>query len=166
MDQNTVWVVGIAALIIGVLIGFLFGKSGANGSREVQLANDLEKANLELTRYRDDVNEHFSKTADLVNGLTQQYQKVHQHLADSAGHLVRDEKLVESLKKTASARVEHSTEQTPTRVAEPVDRPLDYAPKSSHNEPGTLSENFGLHAEIIENPADPAKVYNRSDKSA
>lgn len=166
MDQNTIWVIAIAALIIGILIGFLFGKNGNNGSREVQLANDLEKANLELSRYRDEVNEHFSKTADLVNGLTQQYQKVHQHLADSAEQLVRDEKLIASLQQSASARLEQTKTEEPSLADKPVGMPLDYAPKSGNDEPGTLSDNFGLHAEIIENPADPAKVYTRHEKSA
>ena len=44
--------------------------------------------------------------------------------------------------------------------------PLDYAPKRSNDEPGTLSDSFGLHSEIVENPADPAKVYSKHEKSA
>ena len=166
MDQNTVWVIAIAALIIGTLLGFLFGRSGSNGSREVQLANDLEKAQLDLERYRDEVNQHFSKTAELVNGLTNQYQKVHQHLAESAETLVRDEKLVASLKSSAGSQLEDKSTASSTQAEPPtLSMPLDYAPKRE-DEPGTLSDNFGLHSEIVENPADPAKVYNRDEKSA
>ena len=168
MDQNSVWVIAIAALVIGVLLGFLFGRSGSNGSREVQLANELEKAQLELAKYRDEVNEHFSKTAELVNGLTTQYQKVHHHLAESAGQLVRDEKLVASLQRSATMQIENqnSSASASPQEGSAIHIPLDYAPKRSNDEPGTLSDSFGLHSEIVENPADPAKVYSKHEKSA
>ena len=148
MDQNTVWVIAIAALIVGALLGFLFGRNGSNGSREVKLAEELDRTQHELAKYRDEVNQHFSVTADLVNDLTNQYQRVHQHLASSASVLCRDEKLVASLQKQAGIE-QQSTEEEPTAptATDDLHMPLDYAPKRDQNEPGTLSDRFGLHGE-------------------
>ncbi len=169
MDQNTVWVIAIAALIVGMLLGFLFGKNGSNASREMKLADELDQAQRELSRYREEVNEHFSKTAELVNGLTSQYQKVHEHLANSAETLCRDEKLVASLQQSAQLSLSNSiqtktSEETPSQQTSEVNEaniyaPLDYAPKGSADEPGTLSDRYGLKPDSAENPADPAKVY-------
>ena len=149
MDQNTVWVIAIAALIVGALLGFLFGRNGSNGSREVRLAEELDRTQLELAKYRDDVNEHFSVTADLVNDLTNQYQRVHQHLASSAAVLCRDEKLVESLQRQAGLEQrKKSTDEEPATPPEAShSMPLDYAPQREADEPGTLSDRFGLKSE-------------------
>lgn len=166
MDQNTVWVIAIAALIVGALLGFLFGRNGSNGSREVRLAEELDRTQMELAKYRDEVNEHFSVTADLVNGLTNQYQKVHQHLASSASVLCRDEKLVESLQRQAGIeqKPEAALPDTSTQADNDYSMPLDYAPKRETDEPGTLSDRFGLKADTSEQPADRPKFVEEDDK--
>lgn len=165
VDQNTVWVIAIAALIVGALLGFLFGRNGSNGSREVRLAEELDRTQLELAKYRDEVNEHFSVTADLVNGLTTQYQKVHQHLASSASILCRDEKLVESLQRQAG--IEHKSDETESQESTSASdtdysMPLDYAPKREMDEPGTLSDRFGLKSEPNDEIADRPKFAEES----
>ena len=171
MDQNTVWVIAIAALIVGALLGFLFGRNGSNGSREVRLAEELDRTQLELAKYRDEVNEHFSVTADLVNDLTNQYQKVHQHLASSASTLCRDEKLVESLQRQAGieqqsqpAEPETLSTVTAAESESSYSMPPDYAPKREADEPGTLSDRFGLKNDAEEQPADRPKVAEEDDK--
>ncbi len=167
MDQNTVWVIAIAALIVGALLGFLFGRNGSNGSREARLAEELDRTQIELAKYRDEVNEHFSVTADLVNDLTNQYQKVHQHLASSASALCRDEKLVESLQRQAGIEQQSKpTEPQPaaSETESSYSMPLDYAPKREADEPGTLSDRFGLKNEGGEQPADRPKFAEEDDK--
>lgn len=167
MDQNTVWVIAIAALIVGALLGFLFGRNGSNGSREVRLAEELDRTQLELARYRDEVNEHFSVTADLVNDLTNQYQKVHQHLASSASSLCRDEKLVESLQRQAGIEQQSQTNEHQVTAADTessYSMPLDYAPKREADEPGTLSDRFGLKSESDDQPADRPRFAEEDDK--
>lgn len=161
MDQNTVWVIAIAALIVGALLGFLFGRNGSNGSREVKLAEELDRTQHELAKYRDEVNQHFSVTADLVNDLTNQYQKVHQHLASSASVLCRDEKLVASLQKQAGIEQKSAaTDPQPdsSEAADTFHMPLDYAPKRDNNEPGTLSDRFGLKGEP--QPEEPPRDHS------
>lgn len=82
---DTIWQVGILALLAGIMIGLLgyrlFGRS-TRESDKVQAELDATRA--ELNSYRVSVNEHFDKTSELVNDLTQNYVRVYQHLAEGA----------------------------------------------------------------------------------
>lgn len=149
MEQTNIWVVTLVALGIGALIGFLLGRAGGGASKEQALVDELDSARTELEQYKRQVGEHFETTAELVNGLTQQYRKVHQHLAGSA------ETLCPGL--PASAALQHElrpslSNEIPT-VTDALDNteqddlpepPRDYAPKKP-DEAGTLSEEYGLH---------------------
>ena len=123
MDQNTVWVIAIAALTIGMLIGFLFGKSRSNESREMKLADELDKVQRETAIYRNEVEEHFDKTAELINGLTNQYHKVHEHLATGAEQLCRDEKLVTALQQNANLSLASKSNEKENTVTVPKAAP-------------------------------------------
>ncbi|MBR9827236.1 MAG: YhcB family protein [Oceanospirillales bacterium] len=148
MEQTNIWVVTLVALGIGALIGFLLGRAGGSSSREQTLVDELDSARAELEQYKRQVGTHFETTAELVNGLSEQYRKVHQHLANSA------ESLCPGL--PASAALQHELEPAqnaaiPT-VTDALDNndqeelpepPRDYAPKKA-DEAGTLSEEYGL----------------------
>ena len=149
MEQSNIWIITLVALGIGALIGFLLGRAGSNNSnREQELTEALDKARTELDDYKRKVSTHFEETAELVNGLSDQYRKVYHHLASSA------ESLCPGL--PASAALQQQEQQQlaqdiPT-VTDVVDNdeqdevpepPRDYAPKKP-DETGTLSEEYGL----------------------
>ncbi|MBV0933085.1 YhcB family protein [Marinobacterium weihaiense] len=161
MEQTNIWLVTLVALGIGALIGFLLGRSGGNSSKEQALSDELECARAELEQYKRHVGDHFETTAELVNGLTEQYRKVHQHLASSA------ETLCPGL--PASAALQHElrpalNDAIPT-VTDALDNseqeelpepPRDYAPKKA-DEAGTLSEEYGFkHDNQDDEPQRPA----------
>ncbi len=50
-----------------------------------------------LDNYQAEVESHFSKTADLIDHLTDSYQKVFEHLSDSAEDLLTDEQIQNQL---------------------------------------------------------------------
>ena len=82
---NPIWLVGIAALVIGAIIGAiayrLFTPTVKNAAK---LRAQLDEAKEELESYKASVSSHFNKTSDLVNELTQDYVKVYKHLAEGA----------------------------------------------------------------------------------
>ena len=82
---NSIWLVGIAALVIGAIIGAiayrLFTPALRNASK---LRTELDETKEELSNYKASVSSHFNKTSDLVNELTQDYVKVYKHLAEGA----------------------------------------------------------------------------------
>ena len=82
---DSVWQISIISLVTGGLIGALaYRLLTPSAKRVVEIESELNQAREELTDYKDSVNQHFNKTSDLVNDLTQNYVKVYQHLAEGA----------------------------------------------------------------------------------
>ncbi|ANG62066.1 hypothetical protein A8C75_05870 [Marinobacterium aestuarii] len=168
MEQNSIWIIGAVALAVGGLIGYLLGRSGSDAGQRQTLNNQLDEAKAELATYKQDVTDHFEKTAALVNQLTNTYKDVHQHLAsgaqtlcdDDAASLALNESMQAKLTAAPDAPIPVVTDVVPNAEAEKVpEPPRDYAAKSS-NEKGTLSETFGLEDEDEEEEllTDPAHL--------
>ncbi len=106
----SVWQIGLIALVAGALIGVLAYRLFAPSVRRAdQVKSDLDATRDELRSYKENVNEHFDKTAELVNDLTQNYVKVYQHLAAGAQSL------------GDGKRFDNLLEQQPGKVAIAVD---------------------------------------------
>ncbi len=80
------------ALTIGALIGFVIGWFSRSGSvrKGEQSAQSLAQSTKEMDDYRQQVTDHFEKTAMLVGQMTEQYRAVYDHLADGASSLCND----------------------------------------------------------------------------
>lgn len=179
LDHTTlVIIVGAVALIVGVLLGKFFGSNSASAQERENLAKDLQATQEELSRYKEQVTDHFSKTADLVNNMTESYRDVYQHLAKSADQLGVNEQFklrlesdnsesgaLSDIKEAEAAETlspEPSTPETgedtqpseahPRSVDDISAPPRDYAPKTATNEEGTLTEGFGLKDNDTEEP--------------
>jgi len=82
---NSVWQVGIIALVAGAMIGALAYRLLAPSVKQaIKTKSELDMAREELTSYKSSVDRHFDKTSELVSDLTQNYVKVYQHLAEGA----------------------------------------------------------------------------------
>lgn len=82
---DSVWQISIISLVAGVLIGALAYRLFWSSKEQAdQIKTELDATRAELESYKASVNQHFEKTSDLVNDLTQNYVKVHQHLAEGA----------------------------------------------------------------------------------
>ncbi|GAA0788202.1 YhcB family protein [Marinobacterium sediminicola] len=148
MEQTNIWIVTLVALGIGALIGFLLGRAGGSSNREQELVDELDNARAELDSYKRQVNRHFEQTAELVNGLTDQYRKVHQHLAASAESLCpglpASAALQHELRPSMNADIPTVTDALDNHEQEELpEPPRDYAPKKP-DEAGTLSEEYGF----------------------
>ncbi|RTE65934.1 DUF1043 family protein [Amphritea opalescens] len=157
MEENSVWIIGIVALLAGALIGYLMGRSGDTSSQK-KLTNELNEAQRDLSDYKEKINGHFEKTAELVNNLTESYKQVHQHLAQGSETLCMGVHSPDKLNSDAKPQIEEQPQTEPeeakddiepTEAAKPEDEPVviepprDYAPKKADEE-GTLSDKFGL----------------------
>lgn len=150
MDESNIWIIGVVALALGALIGYLLGRSG-NDSGQQQA---LEDAQQELAEYKEKVAGHFEETADLVNKMTESYRDVYKHLASSAQTLCDAEtarsiesSMVPQLKAEPAPQAEKEVkpccESKNPAADKSVEPPRDYAPKKPDEE-GTLSETYGL----------------------
>jgi uncharacterized membrane-anchored protein YhcB (DUF1043 family) len=75
----------LIALAAGALLGIVVGRRASlDRLRCQELEAELRGVREGAIRYREDVAEHFTKTSELVKGLTLQYRTVYDHLAEGA----------------------------------------------------------------------------------
>lgn len=132
--------VGIAMLIVGALVGATVVRRG-NGSQRTQrqLESQISELREQAQSYQREVSDHFTETAQLLNQLTSSYRDVHNHLAKGARSLAADSGATQSLKMLPP---DESGDKP--AASEPLTPPLDYAVRSTDEEPGVLDEEFGL----------------------
>lgn len=121
---------------------------------ESAIERQLRDLQEEFTAYRENVNQHFNRTADLVNNLTETYVKVQKHLEDASASFSeppKSFKLENNALLVASAPqfIAIETKEPPPKDAsfedERIQPPRDYAPKTSPKDKGTLAEDFGFN---------------------
>lgn len=84
------WVIGLFALGIGTGIGVLLARTvfkGSDNKRADELNEQMDALKNEHQQYRQNVDEHFEKTSELVFEMTQYYRKVYDHLSEGAQNL-------------------------------------------------------------------------------
>lgn len=139
--MNNLILAALAALIVGVIIGILIGRSGqASTLRQRRAQQQTEEIRNEYTRYQAQVNEHFMESAHLLRRFNDSYRDVNQHMARGANRLCNDEEWLQELQQ------ENATDRLEGKASDNdgVEPPRDYAPKSDPEQKGTLSEDFGL----------------------
>lgn len=150
MYSLTIVIVGVAAgLILGLGAGLLLGRrSSPAGQKHREVERKLDQVLQDKKAYEDEVVEHFSDTAKLLNTLTESYRNVHNHLARGAEDLCQGNGPVA----IDNSGAQRDPAEIPADLAN-VRPPLDYAPKTSPDEKGMLNEEFGLDRK----PVPPAK---------
>jgi len=150
-------IAGAVLLLLGVGIGMLLGRRTSpqsQKSREVE--RKLDQVLQDKKAYEDEVVEHFTDTAKLLNSLTESYREVHNHLASGAAELCQGQGPV-VMNALGSDR---DPAEIPGQLAE-VQAPLDYAPKTSPDEKGMLNEAFGLERDPSAQPSEDAEPVSR-----
>lgn len=91
--ETYMWLILASMLAVGVVFGFFIGRSKGDTSapKVRELEQNLSKANEEMQEYRTHVTQHFEKTANLFNQLTNDYREVYEHLANSSDQLCGDQ---------------------------------------------------------------------------
>lgn len=137
--QSIAWLPGILIFVIGLAVGgaltylFIPGRR-----RQQQLLAQIAELQEKHKHYREEVTDHFSRTADLVNAMTQSYKAVYQHLAQGAESLCGDEAVNPALQFAEPRLIgEQSTaEGPPPRPApHPTHQPHPPQPKPEATEP-------------------------------
>lgn len=116
------WEYGIIGLVIGLIIGALlmrFGSSKLRGQHAVQY--ELEKTRAELQDHKQELSNHFAKSAELLNGMTNSYRELYQHMAHSSQHLLPEESAVQD------AFQHRLAENSSNQDVEAVKMPRDYS---------------------------------------
>lgn len=136
--MGSIFSIILAALVGGVIGAALVWWFSPLRHTKEQLAQERDAANHQLNRYRDEVDGHFLRTAELMKQFNHSYRMVHAQLAEGAQVLCSDSARRLALANSLSLLPESDNDDQPDLSISP---PLDYAP--SHK--GTLSEEFGLY---------------------
>jgi uncharacterized protein len=148
-----IWLTAIACLVIGIVIGLIFSsRLNSSASRVQDLENQIRDIKDNQLVYRDNVSDHFSMTADLVQHMTESYREVYQHLASGAQDLCSNEVASKLLPAGSDAVFEGNDD---SRAAGGLNPPKDYAAKQDPSQKGALSEEFGINKSISHNEETP-----------
>jgi uncharacterized membrane-anchored protein YhcB (DUF1043 family) len=149
---NSVWQISIIALVAGVMIGALAYRLLSSSDDQIdKIKFELDSTKLVLDEYKISVNQHFNKTSELVNDLTEDYVKVYKHLAEGAQSL-GDSKALNSLLEQHQGRVSIAIANE-TSVPEEI-------PSHAIDEP---EEVLDTPAEAIDEHAEPFVGKNEGD---
>jgi len=144
------WLIGLISFAVGLLVGAVVYKQFRSDEAKVKLLEEqLATLEREHESYKDNVHAHFNNSARLLNNLTESYRDVYRHMATGAQSLC-PEYISEQLSHTARAQesltrdtfTEEAAENSQSQEPSP---PRDYAAKSSPDQKGNLSEDYGLN---------------------
>ena len=158
-EMNNLWSVASLAFLFGALCGaFFYHVMSGTKFRNDRLASDLDQLRQEHKDYQQRVGEHFAASAHLINKLTDTYRDVHEHLANSADDLCRDEEVRNRLSDSllsSNALLSGKISKRRNERTPPLEQPKDYAPKSSPDEQGALAaEEYDLTGPASETDAE------------
>jgi len=95
------WAVGalVLGLVLGGLVVWWLNRNAAGPGHSVKALRE------ENERFREQVNDHFVETAELINQLTESYKKVFDHLSDGAERLVDEEVIRERMPQVSDQEI-------------------------------------------------------------
>ncbi len=161
MDLELLAIVA-ACLAVGAGIGALVAsRFTASAKKNQAVEQHLYKTQDELKSYQLEVTQHFTETAQLLKKMAESYRDVHNHLASGANNLSKDSSGLPMMQKLPEIDTITNNSDEP----ESVRPPLDYAPKHSPYDRGTLSGDYHLEkVELTEKPVDIAEALAAAKK--
>lgn len=130
MDWINALILVASGFLIGLVVTWLMLRDNA---QHKDLKKALEKSQNELEQYRQELAEHFSGSADLLDNISRDYSKLYNHMAKSSSDLMPDQLEQDNPFSKRMVQIAKLTSQT----TNPQKQPLDYSDTPS----GLLREN-------------------------
>lgn len=142
------WVLYLGiGIVIGGMAGFYFAKMDDFSRKQKKaLEEKLQKSEQELIEYKDQVTVHFKETATLINGMTESYQKVHEHLSQGVVQLCNNAIEVNKLKVSPNQLLSESSDEPVTEKAESEAPKLENTNNTKNKENEEVAENIQVSA--------------------
>ena len=134
MDQNII-IAAAAGFFIGAVLVWIIKNTNQNNAEHLQeesetLRQEYEALKKTFADYRNNVNNHFAKTADAVDQLTDSYKNVYNHLSAGARALMDKESLQKQIEKRQgkSVTLAYLAQNQENDKAAPTDTPQTEPP--------------------------------------
>ncbi len=144
------WSVGIIAFAFGLVAGYVISYfTNPDHDRREELERELAEQKEETKQYRAQVSQHFQRTSELVQNMTDSYRQVYEHLATGSQQLCSDpvttprldlperERLASETTETASAETETDTATATAGEPQPDPNPM---PKTGNDQDDYLGD--------------------------
>jgi hypothetical protein len=83
------WIIAIAIFIAGIFVGFIINRlTNKNQNQQISLKKDLDKSKYELEQYRQELVDHFARSAELLDNVSKDYAKLYEHMAKASTELM------------------------------------------------------------------------------
>ena len=89
---SDIWLAIVVAFVVGIILGYVVLKAtNANLKKQQKLANDLKEATAKLDVQKEQLEQHFEQSANLLATLAEDYKKLYTHLAKGSQVLLPEE---------------------------------------------------------------------------
>lgn len=83
------WIFGLSGLLVGAILGIIIARiKTPQYKKHQQMKKELDTAKFELEQQRQELTDHFSQTAEMLDVLGKDYTKLYQHLAKTSSELL------------------------------------------------------------------------------
>lgn len=156
----------IGLFVFGVALGAVLQRSfNGDTGKTKRLEQKLAETQEAYTRYQAEVSSHFMDTARKVQNLNQSYREVHEELAKGASKLCSDDEANDFL--SISLDTSNKGQTYDERENDLPNMPMDYAPKETPEDEGTLSESYGLkNADAAANTEETSETQGSVEPNA
>jgi len=148
-----IWIIGLIALAIGAALGVIFSKATQKDYDEQktkidELETQISQAQQASNAFQDQVSDHFVKTSELFEEMTEKYREIYQQLSTDAQSLCKPETSAALLNSTIEVQelkpaesiessdiAETDTTEKQVVAAEDVDQLTEEKAESTASEP-------------------------------
>ena len=89
---SDIWLAIIVAFIVGIILGYVALRvTNANLQKQQKLANELKETTAKLDEQKEQLEQHFEQSANLLATLAEDYKKLYTHLAKGSQTLLPEE---------------------------------------------------------------------------
>ncbi|KMV30154.1 DUF1043 family protein [Photobacterium swingsii] len=83
------WIYALLIFAAGAIVGVFAARLGNKSlKQQKELQKDLDKSKYELEQYRQELVDHFARSADLLDNIAKDYSKLYEHMAKTSTELM------------------------------------------------------------------------------
>ncbi|WP_261816629.1 Z-ring associated protein ZapG [Vibrio gallicus] len=83
------WIYAVIGLFVGIIIGIIIARiTTPQYQKQKELQKELEASKFKLEQQRQDLTDHFSDTAGMLDSLGKEYRKLYEHMAATSNELL------------------------------------------------------------------------------